>query len=107
MGRCTDGYFWHRTALTVNFVNGPGPGASLLTRCQPGARLRERPRCSPPGSVSMLAWCQLFGVVAAVTGAACCVVFVGYVHESNIKHIDDMLVVERVKNIFALSAAFY
>lgn len=46
-------------------------------------------------------------VVAAGAGAARCVIFVRDMHESNIQNIHDMLVVERVEDIFALPAAFY
>ena len=46
-------------------------------------------------------------VVAAGAGASRRVVFVCDMHESNVENIHDMLVVERVENIFALPAAFY
>lgn len=46
-------------------------------------------------------------IVAAGAGAARRVVFMCDMHESNIENIHDMLVVERVEDIFALTAAFY
>lgn len=46
-------------------------------------------------------------IVAAGAGASRRVVFMSDVHESNIENIHDMLVVERVEDIFALTAAFY
>ena len=45
--------------------------------------------------------------MAAVAGAAGGVGFVRDVHERDVEYIDDMLVVEGVKNVFALSATFY
>ena len=46
-------------------------------------------------------------IVAVGAGTVRCVIFVRDMHESNIQNIHDMLVVERVKNVFALPAAFY
>ena len=46
-------------------------------------------------------------VAAGGAGTVRCVIFVRDMHESNIQNIHDMLVIERVKNIFALPAAFY
>lgn len=46
-------------------------------------------------------------IVAAGAGTVRCVIFVRDMHESNIQNIHDMLVVEGVKNVFALPAAFY
>ena len=45
-------------------------------------------------------------IVAAGAGTVRCVIFVRDMHESNIQNIHDMLVVEGVKNVFALPAAF-
>ena len=57
----------------------------------------------PKGPTFILAMC----VVAARAGASRRVVFVRDMHESNVEHINDVLVVERVEDIFALPAAFY
>lgn len=46
-------------------------------------------------------------IVAAGAGTACRVVFMRDMHESNVEHVDDVLVVKRVEDIFALAAAFY
>lgn len=46
-------------------------------------------------------------IVAAGAGTVRCVIFVRDMHESNIQNIHDMLVIERVKNVFALPSAFY
>ena len=42
-------------------------------------------------------------IVAAGAGTVRCVIFVRDMHESNIQNIHDMLVVEGVKNVFALA----
>lgn len=46
-------------------------------------------------------------IVAAGAGTARCMIFMCDMHESNVEHVDDVLVVERVEDIFALAAAFY
>lgn len=46
-------------------------------------------------------------IVAAGAGTARCMIFMCDMHESNVEHVDNVLVVERVEDIFALAAAFY